>query len=154
MHQPLVPTPYAVMCRGKRIGYTDLTYTRWDESVRAGWFYPDSDADAAEGVDPDSAEHLELRCLDGSVVPTESIGIQDTERLIALARDHIDGWDPEADAEELAEDECETDDSPWSPEMEEDDWPEFDIPEWMDDEEVEWPRYQILLRLAIPNAIP
>ena len=141
------------MCRGRRIGFTDLGFARWDESARAGWFFPDSDADAAEGLDPANRPDLELRGPDGSIVPTEWIGIQDTEAMIARARDYIDRWDPDDDTEELLEDECATYEACWSPEMDEDD-AEFDAPEWPTaEDEVDFPRYQILLGLAEPNAI-
>lgn len=154
MHQPLVPTPYTVMCRSVRIGFTELGYTRYDESLRAGWFIPDSEAAVTEGLDPANLAYLELRCPDGSIVPTELIGIQDTERLIA--REPLNWCDSENETEDLMDDECWTDEADWDPQMDDDDdESDYDVPEWLTDEDdVDLPRYQIFVELSVPNAIP
>jgi hypothetical protein len=100
-----------------------------------------------------SALELELRGPDGSVIPTESIGIKDTHFLLSLASDdelgdglsgELGGYDPaleaaiEADLAVLAELRAELDEGC----------------EWDPPEEIEFPRYQIQVQLLDDSAIP
>jgi hypothetical protein len=150
MRQAIVPVEYTVTRDSRPIGVTHLSLTRFDDWIRAGWFFPSGMSPAvAAAFDWQCEFNFELRCPDGSIVPTEWIGIQDTERLIALGA--------EEDEEALDTDSCF--DNDWIDEPEwtrprEPDWT-TERPEWMPDvEAVDLPRYQILVRLAAPSAIP
>ncbi|MEX2179048.1 MAG: hypothetical protein WD801_10080 [Gemmatimonadaceae bacterium] len=90
---------------------------------------------------------LELRGPDGSVIPTESIGLQDTEYLLALASeaDPNDTWEsdlePPLDPElEAAIDHDERLINEW--------FSQATVPEWEEDDAgpPAFPRYQIMVR--------
>lgn len=114
-------------------------------------------ADIMEATTHATSLELELRGPDGRVIPTESIGVQDTEFLLSLARDAEspeleDGWDPELDAE-LSSMMVEDD--------EQDEELALDEPAelWRDygDERIEegtWPRYQIQVQLIDDDNVP
>lgn len=116
-------------------------------------------ADYAEALHRVDALDLELRCSDGSIVPTEMIGIQDTKQLLALADEDRERRERMLDAEWWNRDpsdvplldleldaECDAD------EFLDDCW--FGGGEWTPDEEADLPRYQIFVTLAVPGAIP
>jgi hypothetical protein len=115
-------------------------------------------ADIAEAFQHVASLDLALHREDGSLVPTELIGIQDTEQLLALADEaeaerDAKGWCPEEDFDDdfvdAIDGEVDSDDSladhvigqikMWVPE---------------DDEPPEFPRYQIHIVLVDANAIP
>ena len=113
----------------------------WPASVKCSSEF----ADAMSLQDEVESLALELRDPDGNVVPTESIWIQDTHRLLARARegldlDDVDGDDIDAldlaDDDELGETGLELDDL----DMELDEYDEFLEPEF--------PRYQLFVTLA------
>ena len=119
-------------------------------------------ADLAEAFQHLESLDLELRREDGSVVPTASIGIQDTHQLLALAdevmAEEMARWDandhfleiieeverefPPSDDAEVVEQVLEGLDDP--------------IGEWTPDEldESRFPRYQIHVELMHGDAIP
>lgn len=147
MRQAIIPVEYTVTRDGRPVGLTDLGFTRFDDRHRAGWFFPNGLSPAA--FDWQHQFNFELRCPDGSIVPTEWIGIQDTERLLALA----------AEEEEEALDTDPWFDDDWTDEP---DWMQARDPDWMVPERPDWmpdadrtdlPRYQILVRLAARGAI-
>ena len=114
-----------------------------------------------EALERVAALDLRLHHADGTLVPTEDVGIRDTEQLLALADlnpllDDDEGWSPEDD-EEWSLDDVEG----WTPDGGRDDdfgasW--LDIPEgglfddlraWTPDEKpTTFPRYQIHVTFA------
>jgi hypothetical protein len=120
-------------------------------------------ADLAEAFQHLSSLELELRRGDGSVVPTSDIGIQDTERLVALAEEDDDdgtasrevddelievtGYDPQLEADILHD-----------IELVEQGFDDFDDPvtDWRPDDlqEPRFPRYQIHVLLLRDDTIP
>lgn len=76
---------------------------------------------------------LQLRAEDGSIVPTDLLGLQDTERLLALANlERVDsgrGVAPETSSGDAGG-------------------------AGVDDQQGQHPRYQIHIRLTVDNAIP
>lgn len=153
MRQSIVPVQYTVTSRGRPIGITDLAYARFDDSRRAGWFFPTGlTSEAAEAFEWDGDVELRLRRPDGSVVPTEWIGIRDTVRLLARYPIDDERWDIDEDPELLVVDEWWNDQTDWTPDDDEA-WNE--LCDWVPEgEEVEFPRYQIFVLLAVPGAIP
>jgi hypothetical protein len=165
---------YTVSSRGRPIGVTDLGFVRIGGPIRAGWFHPSADGERlieqSPGTQPFPNSWAELPDLtlhheDGSLVPTTSIGIQDTERLLALAeaeeaRRDLAGWDPDDDAMDaeveamLAADGL--DDACLDGEvLDAMRAGEAPPPAWAPDEEpAAWPRYQIHLVLVEADAIP
>jgi hypothetical protein len=149
MHQTIIPFKYTVTRHRLPVGVTDLSFTRFDDQLRAGWFFPCLSPAVAAAFDWQRQFDFELRCPDGSIVATEWIGIQDTERLLAVGAEREedtldtdpwfdDDWTDEPDWNNAGEPE-------WTPER----------PDWMPDvEAADLPRYQILVRLAAPSAIP
>ena len=131
----------AVEC-GERRG-PDLTATEY--------------ADAAEAGAHERSLELELRAPDGSVIPTESIHIQDTHLLLELARDLEDDVDSILSHDEEAElaadiehdaalcEECFADAGP--------DLTDVSVREepW---QESPWSRYQIMVRLLDDTSVP
>jgi hypothetical protein len=150
MRQAITPVEYAVTRDGARIGVTHLSFTRFDDSMRAGWFFPTGMSPAiAAAFDWQRQFKFELRYPDGSIVPTEWIGLQDTERLFALGAEE----DEEAPDTESCFDDDWTDEPDWI-RAREPDWT-TERPDWMPDVEVaDLPRHQILVRLSAPSAIP
>src|SRR6185503_15892229 len=65
-------------------------------------------ADCMAAEDHHAALELELRGPDGALIPTVSIGIQDTEFLLSLASDELEAFDVDSDMdvewEEASED--------------------------------------------------
>jgi hypothetical protein len=117
-------------------------------------------ADSKAVQDQCEALELVLRGPDGVVIPTESIGIQDTEFLLALAEEAVDEFESDvilpdgADSERLAEIEheaaildevCDELDDP------EDDFEAAVSEPW---DEPTFPRYQIQIRLVDEWSIP
>lgn len=125
-----------------------------------------------------AAWDLRLRREDGSLVPTESVGIRDVEALMACYPDDI--FD-DADEDELDEEYDFDDDDPseaWKRdslavddddedtvflrELENDlirvtEWlenPPESVSEWEPDDEGPMPRYQIFVLLSDPSAVP
>lgn len=134
-------------------------------------------ADLAEAVHREQALDLVLHREDGSVVPTEDVGIKDTEQLLALAEEaearnesslpwESDRMRARALEIELEEELAEEDDPDLPQEVreagatadaegifsDEDDLAGPWTPE--DEEPVSFPRYQIHVFLLEPNAIP
>ena len=154
MHQAVLPVEYTVTRHSRPIGITGLGFTRFDDDHRAGWFFPDDLSPAASAafaaVDWQREFNFQIRRQDGSIVPTEWIGIQDTHWLLALAAEEqeraldTDPW----------HDDDRTDEPEWL-QPAEPDWTATERPDWMPDvDDADLPRYQILVRLAAPNAIP
>jgi hypothetical protein len=105
---------YQLWSRGRLLGETHLGFARCLTTISQGWFHPNalgerlmpmatgvapaartlhvlgSDetarADLLAAVDQEEALELELRGENGSVIPTEDIGIIDTHYLLSLAR--------------------------------------------------------------------
>jgi hypothetical protein len=123
-------------------------------------------ADIKEALERVAALDLRLHHADGTLVPTENVGIQDTEQLLALAdlnplSDDDEGWSPE-DEEEWSPDDIEG----WTPDEGLDDdfdaaWLDTnadtilegglfdDVRAWAPNEEpTTFPRYQIHVMLA------
>jgi hypothetical protein len=150
MLEIIIPVKYTVTRHGRPIGVTDLGFARYDDSSRAGWFIPNEPPAGAAVLDWHGQVNLELRYPDGSVVPTEWIGIQDTERLLALAAEE----EEEAiDADQWFDDHG-ADEPEWM-QTREPDWTATENPDWIPDvDDADLPRYQILVRLAAPSAIP
>jgi hypothetical protein len=145
MPQGIISVEYTVTHHGRPVGVTDLGFARFDDRHRAGWFFPHGLSPAAGAVfDCEGQFNFELRHPDGSIVPTEWIGIQDTERLLKLAA--------EQQEEELEADQwfdCDCADEPDWMQTEEPDWTASDSPDWLPDvDDSDLPRYQILVRLA------
>jgi hypothetical protein len=161
---------YTVSSGGVTIGETELGFVRTGGPDRSGWFHPTAEGEAMLAAwratqprwsGPDWPG-LTLHRADGSIVRTESIGIQDMVRLLAMAeweeaRREAAPWDPEADAldAELEADAMgfETDPFDGDP-LALDPDQEPDVPWAPDDEPADMPRYQIHLRLADERAIP
>jgi hypothetical protein len=155
----VLPASLAAHPRRDR-GNPDSLTNRRDFARSTEW------ADLAEAYHQVDRLDLELRCGDGSLVPTESIGIRDTVQLLALFGD--DEEDAVLDAESWSDDdscECSCDldldsaadsdlsfDAEWHPSEIEQSWPGDHG--WAPDDEVELPRYQIFVELALPDAIP
>ena len=114
-------------------------------------------ADIMEATTHASSLELELRGPDGRVIPTESIGVQDTQFLLSLARDTAsleleDELDPELDAE-LSSTAVEDD------ELEDEIALDEPAELWRDygDERMQegtWPRYQIQVQLLDEHDVP
>jgi len=155
----VLPASLAAHPRRDR-GTLDSPTTRRDFVRSAEW------ADLAEAYHRVDRLDLELRCGDGSIVPTESIGIRDTVQLLALFGD--DEEDALLDAEswstdESCEDSCDLDlglepdsghgfDAEWHPPATEQTW--SNDCGWTPDDDDELPRYQIFVELGRPDAIP
>jgi hypothetical protein len=152
MRQAIIPAEYTVTHHGHPIGVTDLRFARFDDRHRAGWFFPNGLSPAAVAAfDWQGEFNFQLRGPDGSIVPTEWIGIQDTERLIALAAKEEEEQGLETD---LGFDDGWTDEPDWM-QAGDPDWTATEPPDWMPDaDRTELPRYQILVRFAAPGAVP
>lgn len=119
-------------------------------------------ADLAEAFQRMESLDLELRREDGSVVPTSSIGIQDTHQLLAFPEELLteDATTGDADVEFLEFiDELEREFPPMSDaEAVEEVLGSLDEPigQWTADEldEPRFPRYQIHIELVSGDAIP
>jgi hypothetical protein len=142
MRQAIIPAEYTVTHGSRPIGVTDLCFSRFDDHHRAGWFFPNGLTPAeAAAFDWHHQFDFQLRNPDGSVVPTEWIGIQDTERLIALCAEEVEPFDtdPFFDGDW-------TEDPDWM-HGRDPDWTATERPDWMTD--MDWsglPRYQIFVR--------
>ena len=105
--------PYTLWSKGRLVGHTDFGYVASDDHMKMGWFHPtdvgervmqvmtepsrlicgfreDMDIegirhDLTAATDRIEALELELRAPDGRVLTVKDIGINDTERLLALA---------------------------------------------------------------------
>lgn len=126
-------------------------------------------ADLAEALHRVDELDLELRCADGSVVPTESIAIQDTQSLLELVEADAAGFDlewwqrdeaaePPVELETGVDDDSDgyTDDS-----FDADAGREFLDDVWTDgdngaeeSDDIDLPRYQIFVMLSRPGVIP
>ena len=190
---------YTVWSGDRQIGVTDLGFRYREGDSRTGWFYPTSVGEPLmpeivdplighyvrrDGADPNqlassdaylrackrvAAWDLRLRREDGSLVPTESVGIRDVEALLACYPDD-ETWEEELDCP------FDFDDDPseaWKRAGEDERTAalrrdiEHDrklIEEWMaelpeDDElasetDEALPRYQIFVLLSDPRAVP
>ena len=103
------------------------------------------------------ALHLELRGPDGSVIPTESIDVRDTEYLLSLAVD--DDWSDELEPTwledlDLEDDLIEVEASDEVVPFEERERSFYEELEAMREPEREWPRYQLMVTLIDDAAIP
>jgi hypothetical protein len=145
MRQAIIPPEYTVTHHGHPVGVTDLRFARFDDRHRAGWFFPNCLSPAmAAAFDWHGQFNFQLRSPDGSIVPTEWIGIQDTERLLALAAEEKE----EALEIDLDFEGAWTDEPGWL-RAGDPDWTATERPDWMPDADcTELPRYQILVRLA------
>ena len=148
MRQEITPVDYTVTHHGRPIGVTDLGFARFDDRHRAGWFFPNGLSPAAAAAfDWQGQFDFELRRPDGLIVPTEFVGIQDTERLLALAAEE---QEEELEADEWFDDDC-ADEPDWI-QAREPDWMATKSPDWMPDVDgADLPRYQILVRLVAPD---
>lgn len=135
-----------------------------DELQRSALF-----ADLAEVFQHTQALELELRRDDGSVVPTDDIGFQDTHCLQALGEAMLEGADQAEDAESwVADDPIEQSEADRQLEMDvqrdlelldlpPDDWGDDLASPWVPDDvldEARFPRYQIHVMLLDGTSIP
>ncbi len=120
MHSsPTPPTmPYTLWSKGRLLGHTDLGFIANTETTKMGWFHPTEIGERIMGVmtepsrvilgyskemgkealatdlaaagDRIEALELELRSPEGNALAVKDIGINDTERLMALASDCLD----------------------------------------------------------------
>jgi len=108
-------------------------------------------ADYAEALHHADALDLTLHLANGSLVPTETIGIQDCDRLVALYGSDLDADAPPDDACDpatMAEIEREVEEMlEGHPAMEREPWAPEEPPS-------EFPRYQIHVRLLDPADVP
>ncbi|MEO5814979.1 MAG: hypothetical protein ABIT20_06835 [Gemmatimonadaceae bacterium] len=127
---------------------------------------------STEGADLSAAFHhlealdLQLRREDGSIIPTEDIGIQDTHRLLELAREAEREMDAECDEwgdvgdlfREPSESERQLEeDVQHDTELIEEMFPQSDgFRDWAIGklDEDDFPRYQILVQLFDDSALP
>jgi hypothetical protein len=110
-------------------------------------------ADVAEAVHRGDTLDLVLHREDGTVVPTELVGIQDTDQLLATRADD----DLFVEGETWSDDESLDDDLEDLFEIEADTGLciDDDLERWVPDDELSvFPRYQIHVVLASDNAIP
>ena len=145
---------YSVWHKETLLGTTDFGYVRCMPRHRAGWLEPTEHALAHVDV-----FELELRREDGTVVPTEFLAIQDTERLLARAREAeeeqdrheaIYGEEPlDPELEAAVAHDLELMDTHWQ-EVEEREGPQ----PWEPDEERDWPRFQVFAELMHDADIP
>lgn len=155
---------YIVCLHGQPIGGTDLAFARGHPLSRMGWFHPDANGERWIAGDPwkdvvGSWVHgFTLRREDGTSIPTESVGICDTERLLAFAREaeleeEWRGWQPrDEELERMIEEDLALLDA-----QADGDWEEDILPvAWVPDSEADanWPRYQIHVALFEPDIIP
>lgn len=154
----VVPKTVAAVPRRGRSGEVD-------SGVRRDCAKPTDWADLAEAYHRVDALELELRRADASIVPTESIGIQDTDQLRELFADYdeelIDAerWKGRARGERAFDLELEFED-----EAQQLDDPELKPPlfhepltseaDWTLDDAADLPSYQVFITLAAPDAIP
>lgn len=120
-------------------------------------------ADFMEACTHAESLELQLRGPDGKVIPTEDIGVQDTEFLLALARESEETglassqeWDPEIDAI-LADDAVFDDGEDGNDVWDLDDEEPRELWKGYDDGEIEegtFPRYQIQVQLLDEDAVP
>lgn len=152
----VLPATIAANPPRRRIG--DEPAIGWRDFVRST-----ECADLAEACHRVDALELELRCADGSIVATESIGIDDTEQLLALAADEddrdVEWWEDEDQEERPLRFRLDVQkDDDLDADIEHDlalldDWRRER--EWTpDDEDVDLPRYQIFVTLTVPGSIP
>lgn len=138
-------------------------------AARRGFARSTEWADLAEALHRVDELDLELRRADGSIVPTESIGIQDTQSLLELAEADAAGFDlewwqhheatePPLELETAVDDEAggyadDSFDADSGREFLDDLWTEDD--DWSaESDDIEPPRYQILVMLSRPGVIP
>lgn len=113
-------------------------------------------ADFESACDRQDRLELELRAPDGSLIPTESISIRDTEFLVSVSEDE----ESELEYDEWSEDEWELSEAELDCLDDEDMFDE--IEGWADDYEFDWneepekpfPRYQILVTLLVDKDVP
>lgn len=122
---------------------------------------PDAVADVKEALARVEALKLSLHRPDGSVVPTEMVGIQDAEQLLASNEIddpslHGNGWSVDADVDGAVGDAVEQFfDGPWDHELNEGSDELADLEPWLPDDELPaLPRYQIHVWLADDAVIP
>ncbi len=162
--------PYTLWSRGRLVGHTEFEFVANTDEHKMGWFHPTEvglgileimtepsrvvcsirhgvdvegirvDLDAA--TDRIAALDLELRSPEGTVLAVEDIGINDTERLMQLARDTEDDQELD-DLDELDElsDELKADIAHDLEILRFDDFEADEDQPW---EETKFPRYQIL----------
>jgi hypothetical protein len=174
---------YTLWSQGRLLATTDLGWVRCMPRHRAGDLQPTEVGEVllavACGVRPalrlhghdfdhpavltaierSEALRLELRGPDGEVIPTEDLWIQDSEYLLALAREEPLPEPTDEELEELAELE-EMEVEAWDPENDAAlaELPDVDEPfeRDFDDEaeEREWPRFQVMLVLVDDADVP
>jgi hypothetical protein len=124
-------------------------------------------ADLAESFQRFQALELELRREDGSVVPTDAIGFQDTHELLALAEREMDTSEDDVEEESWLEDGFELIEGTRELEMDvlhdlealdgpPGDWADEFTASWAAEKlgEIRLPRYQIHVMLLHGNSIP
>lgn len=80
---PEIVTPYTLWSQGRLLGQSELDYARVLPASRMGAFVP---TEFGETLMPfGAAVELELRGSDGTLIPIQSLSIQDTEILLAFA---------------------------------------------------------------------
>ncbi len=160
--------PYTLWSKGRLLGHTDFGFIANTDEHKMGWFHPTEvgeqilqvmtepgrvisgyrkggdiaqiEADLAAAGDRIEALELELRSPEGKVLETKDIGVNDTERLLALAAE----CEEESELEFLDDPDLRDEiDASVAHDLE---ILRFDdIEEDTEDEgEQEWPRYQIL----------
>lgn len=145
---------YSVWHKDTLLGTTDFGYVRCMPRQRAGWLEPTEHALAHVDV-----FELALRREDGTVVPTRFLAIQDTERLLALAREAEEEHDRHeaifGEAPLDAELEAAVAHDLELLESDETDAEGWDRPQpWEPDEERDWPRFQVFAELVRDADIP
>ena len=166
---------YTLWSRGRLLGTTDFGFIYRPDGFRCGWLHPTLvgerllpeacgvapafraqfmlgddptlRADVQAAIDQEEALELEVRGPDGSVIPTEDVGITDTHYLLSIP----DNDRPTEEEIVLSpEDEAEVE------AMVQEALAEFEEHRFADslEPEVEHPRYQILIRLVDHNDVP
>ena len=153
--------PYTLWSRGRLLGESDLGYYCVTPSSKMGEFRPTELGERVmDAFTDDSNPHvrletleLELRAPDGSLLPTEHIGIQDTAIMLALVPEEAlsGGTDADGTDADLGDDDPEL--------MAAIEHDARLIEEWFEENEepAEWsqesdfPRYQIFVELATPQ---
>jgi hypothetical protein len=137
------PTPALLAYLEHRIGNTEVTMPDSEESE----FF----RDAAEATERIASVTLTLHAEDGRLIPTEDIGIRDTEVLLALAREAEEEFDADVDFVDVSVEEYGFEDLGSDREALSH---SFEPEPWTPDEEPNFPRYQVIVFLEDEEAVP
>lgn len=128
-----------------------------DRGVESVAQHPDKStlfADLAAAMQHVSALELTLHREDGSLIPTESVGVKDMDQLLELARSgEFDSDFDEADADELFAESTDLEALDTTSALS---FEEEELRAWTpaDDEETAFPRYQVYVTLLDDHPLP